>query len=156
MVDGLGRSTLQRGLDEIRVFGFDGWALVVGFVILCVIWGVVLMGSSIMRWPGYWKEPFLAHLLVEIGTDRVPRAADGNRHRAYTFDVPPQSVRSRITIRLAARSRARLAHGKPEYLRHTAICDDPAVVAAIEDWIAHWPYPQRVDAVRDRMSGAKP
>ena len=122
IVDGLGRSTFHRGLEGMAVFGFDGWALTVGVLILCVIWGPVLMMSSVIRWPGYGREPLLANLLVEIGTDSVPRANDGSVHTAYTFDVPPPSVRSRLT---------------KGHLRHTAICDQPAVVSAISDWIGH-------------------
>ena len=121
MADGFARSTLHRGLEELRLFGFDGWSLGVGGIVLCVVWAAVLLFSSVIRWPGYWREPLLANVLVEIGTGSVPRADDGNAHQAHTFDVPPQTMRSRITR---------------ELLRHTAICDHPAVVAAVRDWMA--------------------
>jgi len=79
MADGFARSTLHRGLEELRLFGFDGWSLGVGGIVLCGVWAAV------------------------------------------PFDVPPQTTRSRITR---------------ELLRHTAICDDARVAAAITDWIA--------------------
>jgi len=123
MADGFARSTLHRGLEELRLFGFDGWSLGVGGIVLCVVWAAVLLFSSVMRWPGYWREPLLANVLVEIGTGRVPQGAIGamGAHQARTFDVPPQTMRCRITR---------------ELLRHTAICDDARVAAAITDWIA--------------------
>lgn len=120
LVHGVARSTLNLGLGDIRVFGFDSWTLIVGFVLLCVIWGVVMLCSSLVRWPGYWREPLLTNLLVDIRTDRMPRTAEGTSFTTYTFDVPAPAIRSRRT------------HG---LLRHTAICDDPAVVAAIAEWI---------------------
>jgi hypothetical protein len=119
-VDYLGRSTVQRGLAEMRAFGFDGWTLTVGVLVLCVIWGVVLLGSSVVRWPGYWREPLLANVFVEISTRNVPDAVDGQSHVGYTFDVPPPQARNRQT------------HGP---LRHTAISEEPAVVRAIANWI---------------------
>jgi hypothetical protein len=66
-------------------------------------------------------EPLLANVLADIGTDSVPRAFKGTSHAAHTFDVPSPSVRDAKT------------HG---YLRHTAICDDEAIAAAIGDWVA--------------------
>ena len=126
LVDGVARSTLHLGLDDIRVFGFDSWTLIVGLVLLCVIWGVVVLCSSVVRWPGYWREPLFTNVLVDIRTDRVPRTADGTPFTTYTFDVPAPAIRSRRT------------HG---LLRHTAICDDPAVAAAIGEWISRMPAP---------------
>jgi hypothetical protein len=94
---------------------------------LSFIWMAVLMVTSVVRRPGYWREPLVATVLVEIGTDSVPRAEStriprrhDNPHHVYTFDIQPHSVRSRLTR---------------EHLRHTAICDDPAVISSIGDWI---------------------
>ncbi len=120
LLDGIAAKTLRQGLDAFHVFGVDGWTLVMGGFVLCAVWGVVLMGSGVVRWPGYSREPLLANLLVEIGTDRVPGASGGTPHRAQIFDVPAPPKRSR-------RIRG--------WLRHGAICRDPAVVGAIGDWI---------------------
>jgi hypothetical protein len=66
-------------------------------------------------------EPLAANVLADIGTDSVPRAFKDTSHVAHTFDVPSPSVRDAKT------------HG---YLRHTAICDDAAIAAAMGDWVA--------------------
>jgi hypothetical protein len=117
----LARSTLHRGLDEIYVFGIDGLALAIAGLALCLIWGLVLpLFSSVMRWPGYWREPLLANILVRIGSDRVPSAANGAAHTAHVFEVPRESLASRIIN---------------DRLRHSAICEDGVVVGAIADWI---------------------
>jgi hypothetical protein len=34
-----------------------------------VIWGVVVLCSSVVRWPGYWREPLFTNVLVDIRTD---------------------------------------------------------------------------------------
>jgi hypothetical protein len=111
----------------MEVFGFNGWALTGGVIVLGLIWAVVLMGSGIMRWPGYWREPLLANVLVAVGTNTIPAAVGDNTHTARAFDVPSPPVR------LVQRSVGGGHTGG--VLRHTAICDDPAVVAAIADWI---------------------
>ena len=118
--DSLAWSTLHRGLDTFRLFGVDGWTFVVGGLVLCVAWGVVLMGSGVVRWPGYSREPLLANLLVEIGTDRVPRGAGDTTHSARTFDVPAPPRRHRRIRR---------------WLRHSAICENEDVVGAIANWV---------------------
>ena|SRR5688572_3703938 len=115
VADYLGRSTVDRGLDKMRLFGFDGWALTVGVLVLCGLWGVVLVATSIVRWPGYWTEPLLTNVIVEIGTSEIPRSTGGESHVAYTFDVQPPPARNR--------------------LRHTAISEEPAVVTGIAIWI---------------------
>ena len=126
-IDQLAASTGLHGLDEMRVWGFDGLALTSLALMLSFIWMAVLMVTSVVRRPGYWREPLLANVLVEIGTDSVPPAEPtrmprrhDNPHHVYTFDIPPQSPGSRLTR---------------EHLRHTAICDDPAVISSISDWI---------------------
>ena len=121
VLDRFTKSTLGRGLDDIHVFGLDGLALAITGLALCVIWGLVLpLFSGIVRWPGYWREPVLANVLVEIGSNCVPIAGDGSVHMAHTFEVPRESLFRRIM------------NGR---LRHSAICEHPAVVAAIGDWI---------------------
>jgi hypothetical protein len=80
------------------------------------------MGSSVVRWAEYWGEPLLANVLVEVATDRTPRASDGSSYTARAFDIRPQPVFGR-DIR--------------DHLRHTAICEDAAVVSAVGAWIAH-------------------
>ena len=55
---------MHRGLETFRLFGVDGWTFVVDGLVLCVAWGVVLLGSGVVRWPGYFREPLLATLLV--------------------------------------------------------------------------------------------
>ena len=104
-----------------RLFGVDGWTFVVDGLVLCVAWGVVLLGSGVVRWPGYFREPLLANLLVEIGTDRVPTAAGDTSHSARTFDVPAPPKRKRRLRR---------------WLRHSAICESEDVVAAIGDCVS--------------------
>ena len=116
-IDQLATSTGFHGLDELRLFGFDGWAVTVGVILLSLLWVTVLMVSSVARRPGYWREPLLANVLVEIGVGRVPLGAEGSTtavsaHTAHVFDVRP---------------------GRP---RHSAICDDASVVSAIGNWIA--------------------
>ena len=90
-------------------------------LIVCVVSAVALLCSSIVRWPGYWREPLLANVLVDVGTDRIPGTVNGSAHNPHIYDVPPPTLRNRIT------------RGD---LRHTAICDDAAVTAAIGNWIA--------------------
>jgi hypothetical protein len=121
MADGFARSTLHRGLEELRLFGFDGWSLGVGGIVLCVVWAAVLLFSSVIRWPGLLAGAAAGQRAGRDRDRQRPRADDGNAHQAHTFDVPPQTMRSRITR---------------ELLRHTAICDYPAVVAAVRDWMA--------------------
>ena len=116
--DGAARSALHAGLDQIRLFGFDGLTLIVGLLVLCGLGALVLMSSTIIRWPGCGREPLLANALVDVGTDSVPRI--GHSHTACAFDIPFATMRSRI------------ANGN---LRHKAICDDDAVVSAIANWI---------------------
>jgi hypothetical protein len=116
--DGAARSTLHAGLDQVRVFGFDGLTLIVGLLVVCGLGALALMCSTIVRWPGYGREPLFANALVEVGTDRVPRM--GQSHTTYRFDIPFATTRRRIANR---------------NLRHKAICDDDAVVSAIAAWI---------------------
>jgi hypothetical protein len=80
----------------------------------------MLIVSSVVRRPGYWREPLLANALVDIGTGTVPTAAGGECHEAHFFDVALETPRNRAS--------------RP--LRHSAICDDPSVVTAIGNWIA--------------------
>jgi len=119
--DGAARSALHAGLDQVRLFGFDALTLIVGLLVLCGLGALVLMCSTIFRWPGFGREPLLANALVDVGTSPIPDAGDGCSHRAHMWDVPSRTPWSRIT------------RGG---LRHTAICDDAAVVAAIGDRIA--------------------
>ena len=121
VLDGLAKSTLRRGLEEIYVFGIDGLALAIAGLALCLIWGLVLpVFSSVMRWPGYWREPLLANVLVRIGSDRVPSATNGGSHTAHVFEVPRASLVRRIIN---------------DRLRHSAICEDASVADAIAEWI---------------------
>jgi hypothetical protein len=95
-----------------------GVPIVVAFVMLivaCAICSVGLIFSGIMRWPGYWREPLRANLLVAIGTAQTPRAAGTASHTAYSFES------SRIEHR---------------HLRHTAICDNATAVSATLEWIS--------------------
>jgi hypothetical protein len=115
-VDALAAKVFHRGLDDVRVLGLDGWALIVGSLVLCVIWSAVLLGSGIVRWPAYFREPLLLNLFVEIGIDRVPAGS----HVARTFDVPAPRKRNQPVRR---------------WLRHGAICADRDVARAIGNWI---------------------
>ena len=121
LVDGFARRIVHRGLDDFHLFGYDGWALVVGAVVLCLVWAVVVMASGLLGWAGYWKEPLVGNLFVEVRTDRVPAADLGVSHTARMFDVP--APRTRIWSRHS-------------YLRHTAICENEHVVRALADWIS--------------------
>jgi hypothetical protein len=81
---------------------------------------VVLTASTVVRRPGYWKEPLLANVLVEISTGTVPPAPEASCHAAYFFDVSPGTIPTGIISRP---------------LRHSAICEDAAVVSTIGTWI---------------------
>jgi hypothetical protein len=119
-IDQLATSTGLHGLDEMRAFGFDGWALSSGVMVLSLIWVGVLMVSSVVRRPGYWREPLLANVLVEISTSTVPSPSGHDCHQAYFFDVARETGWGWIPGR---------------QLRHSAICDDASVVSAIGNWI---------------------
>jgi hypothetical protein len=118
----LSRSAARHGLGDISAFRYDGWALGVGLMTVCLIWSVVLLFSAVMNWPGYWREPLRANLFVEMAAKSTPRAMDGCSHTTYTFDVALPSLRSRI-IR--------------GFLRHSAIYEHPDVVSAAVNWISH-------------------
>lgn len=118
-VDHLTTSAGLGGLNDMHAFGLDGWALMSGAVVLSLLWVAVLMVSSVVRRPGYWREPLLANTLVEIGTSTVPTA--GVEHMVHFFDVAGETARNRFASRA---------------LRHSAICDDASVVSAIGNWIA--------------------
>jgi hypothetical protein len=118
LLEGLARSRLYRQLGDITVLGIDGWMLASGLIVSCVICSVGLIFSGIMRWPGYWREPLRANLLVEIGTDQTTRAAGATSHTACSFELAGDS--SRIRHR---------------HLLHSAICDNAAVVSATLEWI---------------------
>ncbi len=117
--DGFARYTFHSSV-ELRVFGLDERTLWSGVIALTLIWVAMLMVTSVVRKPGHWQEPLLANVLVEIGTSAVPSPVAGDCHTAHFFDVARQTTRSRIARR---------------ELRHSAICDDRAVVAAIAHWI---------------------
>ena len=137
LIEGVAQRTIERGLDDIHVFGVDGLALVIaGSLVLCFVWGAVLMASGIVRWPGYPRDSLLTNLLVEVGTDRVPRAAGVTAHGAVIFDIPAPTDSRRLRARL----------------RHTAICRNQAVIDAITEWITSRPPIPRVAPFR-RDSG---
>jgi len=118
ILDGLAESIFHRGLDDIRLFGLDGWTLAIAGLAVCVIWALgLLVISSVMRWPGYWREPLLANLLVRIGSHTVPAGGD---HTAHTFEIPRKSLLRRIVN---------------DDLRHSVICEQPVVASAISEWI---------------------
>jgi hypothetical protein len=125
LLEGLSRSRLYRQLGDVTVLGVDGWMLASGLIGSCVICSVGLIFSGIMRWPGYWREPLRANLLVEIGTDQTPRAAGSAPHAAHSFELAGKS--------------SRIAH---RHLLHSAICDNAAVVSATLEWIHKGPRAQ--------------
>ena len=141
VLDRLAKSTLQRGLNEIYFLGLDGLALAIAGLALCLIWGVVLpIVSSVMRWPGYWREPLLANVLVRIGSDPVPPAPNEGSHAAHVFLVPRESLMSRVIY---------------SRLRHSAICESSAVVDAIAEWIgADDGRSELTDASRSKLPDA--
>lgn len=120
LVSALSRTPLDRRLNDISVWNFDGWTIATGLIVACLLCLVVLTFSGLMRWPGYGREPLRANLLVAIRSERTPRAPGAAPHTAYTFDVPWPSGRGTHIRRR---------------LRHKAICSHPSAVAAIADWI---------------------
>ena len=136
-VNGLLKSITGRGFDDMRMFGLDGWSLAVAGVALCAVWAAVLLVvSSVMRWPGYWREPLLANVLVRIGSQPVPATTSGWSQPAHTFEVPRETFLRRVV------------NGR---LRHSAICEQPAVVSAIADWIRDGSRPSQVMAMLLRL-----
>ena len=121
LIDGLAQRMFGRGLDQIGIFNVDGWAFWGVLIILCAVWGAALTVSSLLRWPGYWREPLLANVFVELRTRRTPDAAGDESHMAYVFDVSPQPG---------------CGQGSRKGFRHSAICGHPAVATAISDWLA--------------------
>ena len=109
LVNGFAKSIVGRGLDEMRLFGLDGWSLAVAGLALCAISAIVLLVvSSVMRWPGYWREPLLANVLVRIRSHAVPASTGDWSLTAHTFEVPREPLLSRTV------------YGR---LRHSAICE---------------------------------
>ena len=115
-VDHLGTSTDARGLDAVRAFGLDGWTALVGVLVLSLLWVAVLMVSSVVRRPGYWREPLMANVFVEIGTGTIPGAGAGDRHVAYLFDVRRRTVDGTAPRGLRPRPSAR-THPSPSDCR---------------------------------------
>ena len=121
VLERLAQSIFRRGPQDLQVFGLDGTAFAMAGLALCVICGVVLpLVSSVVRWPGYWREPLLANVLVEIGSRSVPVPSSGWAHSAHTVEIPREPLWRRVVN---------------DRLRHSAICEHPAVVSAIGDWI---------------------
>ena len=126
-LDEFAQSIFRRGLHDLQVFGLDGTALAVAGIATCITCGLALpLVSSVVRWPGYWREPILANVLVDIGSRSVPVASSRWAHTAHSVEIPREPLWKRL---LSNR------------LRHSAICGHPAVVSAIGDWIRHGSRP---------------
>jgi hypothetical protein len=121
VLERLAQSIFPGAPQGVRLFGLDGTALAMAGLALCVICGLVLpLVSSMVRWPGYWREPLLANVLVEIGSRSVPVPSSGWAHSAHTVEIPREALWRPVVN---------------DRLRHSAICEHAAVVSAIGDWI---------------------
>jgi hypothetical protein len=147
LMEGMSRSKVYGTLDDITLLGMNGWTLASSLTVAGVIGSVALIFSGIIRWPGYWREPLSANLLVEIGTDETPKAAGTTPHTTYLFDAPSRSLLrgTRFGVHAALRwagLAGQFSRVTRRDLLHTAICDNLAVVSAALDWISQGMRPE--------------